>query len=304
MTARTPAQNIIAMLWDFDNTLIEGHMYTPLFEHYRADQQAFWQEVEARRSAEYHSSDYEVGDELVYLNHILDYVRDGRFEGLNNALLRRLGGQLAARFFPGMPDFLGALKQHVADDPKCRRCDIKLEHYVVSAGLRQVILGSAAAPHLDGVWGCELLEEDGVVAKIAYVIDHTTKTRAVFEINKGVNKRRGIRVNTYVPHNERRIPIEQIIYVADGPSDVPVFSLINRLGGWTYGVYVKDRPDAYDQMHSLMHKQKRVHAFSAADYRGHSEAALWLRRTVDHIVDDIAERIDGRRSAPPGHLRD
>ena len=78
-----------------------------------------------------------------------------------------------------------------------------------------MILGTAIAPYVDGVWGCEFVEhlpEPGfltngreipadqphVIRDIAYVLDNTTKTRAIFEINKGVNKFPEIDVNSNI----------------------------------------------------------------------------------------------------------
>ncbi len=66
-------------------------------------------------------------------------------------------------------------------------------------------------------------EEDVTIKDIGYVIDNTTKTRAIFEINKGVNKNPDIDVNAHMPREDRRIPFQNMIYIADGPSDVPVF---------------------------------------------------------------------------------
>ena len=54
------------------------------------------------------------GDQLVsdqlYMLHILSYVKAGRFKGLNNALLRELGGRLT--FYDGLPAFFQTLKEH------------------------------------------------------------------------------------------------------------------------------------------------------------------------------------------------
>lgn len=62
------------------------------------------------------------------------------------------------------------------------------------------------------------------MAYIVYIIDNTTKTRAVFEINKGVNKYPDeITVNARMAPDDRRIPFDNMVYIADGPSDVPVF---------------------------------------------------------------------------------
>ncbi|HAZ91568.1 MAG TPA: haloacid dehalogenase-like hydrolase, partial [Eubacterium sp.] len=37
--------NIIALIWDFDRTLIDGYMQDPMFEEYGVDKRQFWDEV-------------------------------------------------------------------------------------------------------------------------------------------------------------------------------------------------------------------------------------------------------------------
>lgn len=39
--------NIIAVVWDFDKTLIDGYMQAPLFEEYNVKGSDFWDEVNA-----------------------------------------------------------------------------------------------------------------------------------------------------------------------------------------------------------------------------------------------------------------
>ncbi len=41
------SQTVIAVVWDFDKTLIPGNMQTPLFAKYGVDERAFWDEVDA-----------------------------------------------------------------------------------------------------------------------------------------------------------------------------------------------------------------------------------------------------------------
>ena len=96
-------QNIIAVIWDFDKTLIPGYMQTPLFNHYGVDEGTFWKEVNGLEK-EYQARGAEfVSNENLYLNHILTYVKHGIFKGLNNALLRKLGSKI--QFCEGLPDF-------------------------------------------------------------------------------------------------------------------------------------------------------------------------------------------------------
>ena len=116
-----------------------------------------------------------------------------------------------------------------------------------------MIRGSAIAPCVNGIWGCEFIENpippgflqqeelpiDPVleISQIGMMIDNTTKTRALFEINKGTNKNPAIDVNADIRPEDRRVPFQNMIYIADGPSDVPSFSVVKKNGGKTYAVY-------------------------------------------------------------------
>ena len=44
-------QNKIAIIWDFDKTLIAYDMQRPLFRHYGVDEVTFWQESNAQPAA-------------------------------------------------------------------------------------------------------------------------------------------------------------------------------------------------------------------------------------------------------------
>lgn len=97
-----------------------------------------------------------------------------------------------------------------------------------------MIKGSVVVQYVKGIWGCELIEEEiengeKIISEIGYTIDNTSKTRALFEINKGVNRHEGVEVNTKMPEELRRVPFRNMIYVADGPSDIPAFSLVNKI---------------------------------------------------------------------------
>lgn len=320
MTTELFVQTNIAVIWDFDKTLIPGYMQEPLFKHYKVDGRTFWREVNSLPKHLRREGNELVAEDSIYLNHILSYVREGIFAGLNNELLRNLGKKL--EFYPGLPEFFPAVKEHVANNPEYSKYDIKLEHYIVSTGLRQMMLGSEIAPFVDGIWGCEFVElqlrpgylKTGVaqdtsdqitIQDIGYVIDNTTKTRAIFEINKGVNKNPQIDVNTHIPKVDRRIPIQNMIYVADGPSDVPVFSLINQNGGRTFGVYAKGVTDEFAQVNKLQ-KQGRIHSFGEANYSPDTQTYMWIMNAVDEIAKSIVKNrewlMKNRLGESPRHL--
>lgn len=313
-------QNIIACIWDFDKTLIPGYMQEPLFAHYKVEPRAFWQEVAALPEYYRQGGLAMISSDTAYLNHILTYAREGVFKGLNNVTLRDLGRKIT--FYQGLPDFFNEVKNLVWNNAGYRQHDIQVEHYIVSTGLLQLILGSKIAPHIDGVWGCEFVEEPPppgfrdkpgrdlkdrpkIISQIAYALDNTTKTRAIFEINKGSNKFSDINVNAKIPDEDRRVPFHNMIYIADGPSDVPVFSIINRFGGRTFAVYRPGSTEEFSQVNTLQ-KQGRVQSFGEANYTEGSQTAMWLKNAVSEIAESIVENRERalglKIGQPPRHL--
>jgi len=259
--------NIIAVVWDFDKTLIGTYMQDPIFEKYGIDGNAFWKEVNALPDKYMKEQGVRVNKDTIYLNHLINYVKEGKFKGLNNKLLTELGKQL--KFYNGLPELMDISKKMIADDSKYSEYDIKVEHYIVSTGFSAMIKGSAVYPYVSGVWGCELIEapdSEGnmVISEIGYTIDNTTKTRALFEINKGVGKLENIDVNTKLPEELRRVRFENMIYIADGPSDVPAFSTLNKSGGATFAIYPRNDERAFKQVEQLR-KDGRIHMYAEAD---------------------------------------
>src|ERR1019366_7954703 len=155
MAATLFTQNIIACIWDFDKTLIPDYMQSPLFRRYGVNEATFWAETNALVE-NYRKRGYTLSGEIGYLIHLLTYVLCGQMGGLNNAILKMCGSEI--RFYPGLPEFFADSKSWAADKPEYRKHDIRLEHYIVSTGLAQMIRGSAIAPHVDGIWGCEFIE--------------------------------------------------------------------------------------------------------------------------------------------------
>src|SRR6478735_8914557 len=138
------SQNIIAVIWDFDKTLIPNYMQTPLFKKYGIDEGKFWKETELLKH-KYKKEGIRVNPDTIYLNHILTYVEHNLFKGLNNEILRDLGKDI--EFFPGLPDFFEVSKKLISERKEYASFDLKLEHYIVSTGLTEMVRGSVIAPH-------------------------------------------------------------------------------------------------------------------------------------------------------------
>ena len=312
-------QTTIAVIWDFDDTLIPGSMQRPIFKKYGIDEITFWREVNGL-SKYYKARETKVSQSSAYLNHILTYVQRGKFPGLDNKELEKLGGEI--EFFDGVPEFFQTLKSQVLTDDEFRKYEISVELYIVSTGLSRMIKGSAVSQYVDGIWGCEFIEtvaepgyltgmqdklisSEGRLSQIGYLIDDTTKTRAIFEINKGVNKEGNIDVNSQIPLEHRRVPFTNMVYIADGPSDIPVFSLLKHFRGRTFAVYAPKSARHFDRVYELQ-RQHRIESFGPADFREGTPTSMWIVKTVRDIASRIvSEKEYALRTAvqpPPGHI--
>ena len=299
-------KNVIAIIWDFDKTLIDGYMQAPIFKEYGIDEKKFWDEVNSMPK-QYAKEGVRVNPDTAYLIQFTRMAKEGVFKGLNNAKLKSYGKMQS--FYPGIPDLIKSTKEMFKEDNECSEYNIKIEHYIVSTGFAEVIRGTDLSTLVDGIWGCELLEgpdQDGnnVISDPSYVIDNTSKTKAIFEINKGVNKKPDLDVNTKMDDELRRVAFSNMIYIADGPSDVPAFSLIKKNGGSTFAIYPPGNDKAFKQVEQLR-KEGRIDMFAEANYQEGTTAYMWITGKIKEYAERIKQLERNKMSVvseTPKHL--
>ncbi len=302
--------NIIAVIWDFDKTLVNGYMQDPIFEEYEINSKEFWDEVNSLPEKYKKEQGVKVNPDTIYLNHFIKYAKQGRFEGLNNNKLKEFGKKL--NFYNGIPEIFEKTKKLIEDNSRYKEFDIKVEHYIVSTGITQIIKGSVVNDFVDGIWGCEFIEdvisetsEEKIISEVGFTIDNTTKTRALFEINKGVNKRDDVEVNTKIPNELRRIQFSNMIYIADGPSDIPAFSVVKKNGGKTFAIYPKEDKKAFKQVEQLR-MDNRIDMYAEADYSEGTTTFMWISNKIEEIAEKIyfteKNKISNSISSTPKHI--
>lgn len=315
--------NVIAVLWDFDQTLIPGYQQKVIFDEYGIDEKAFWKENGALPK-HYLDQGIQVAPDTTYLNHLLTYVKAGKLSGLSNAKLRELGAKL--EFYPGLPEFLDESRKVIEENEEFRKQDITVEHYIVSTGLRQLILGSSIASYVKGVWACEFIEKPAQpgfidsevrvreernigapeITQIGYALDNTTKTKAIWEINKGVYVDPDrIDINAFIAPEDRRVPLRNMLCIADGPTDIPMFSILNQNGGRTLGVYNPGQ-DAHFKAVKRLSDQGRVQQVGEANYTNGTTTYRWVTTSLEEmaviIVKDRERALLDRVLPPSGHV--
>lgn len=277
-------QNTIAIVYDYDQTLSPNYMQDEaLFPHFGINPKNFWE----RCGELVQEGGYD--NELAYMKVMLDTLEMDR---PTNEQLRDLGAKM--NFYQGLPDMFEEFQDGLLT-PEQIAHGISVEHYIISSGLKVLIEGSRLAPYVRAIFGCEFAsDEKGRITFPKRVISHTQKTQYLFRINKGMLDMTED-VNDHMPADLRPIPFPNMVYVGDGPTDVPCFTVMRRNGGQAIAVYNAEDPtrSSFKKCYQLCVHADRVKNIAPSDFRRGSH----LRLLLEEMVGEIATRIVQRRLA-------
>lgn len=274
----------IGLIFDFDDTLAPDST-TQLLEEHGIDPEEFWfTEFQSRVRLGYDPT-------VAYLSLLLDKVGEDRPLGeLTLEELEAFGANLTETFYPGITELFDDINS-IADEYE----DITINYYIISEGLEPIIQGTEITNKFDAVYASQLdADSEGIIQRIQRPISFTDKTRYLYEINKGITpeeaKNNPYEVNTQVDPEKRRIPFENMIYIGDGITDIPCFSLVKDRGGRVFGVINSD-----DQGNEGSAKQSAIRDIGSPRRAGNLNNPLYgesgrlgslLRLTIEGICTD------------------
>jgi hypothetical protein len=276
-------QDTIALVYDFDGTLSPQPMqeYTVL-PKIDIDPSEFWTEV--NRQA------YEHGEEpmLTYMRLLLEKA-DKKDVHIGREEFKKLGKNV--QYFPGVENWFQRMNQFVEVEGQKR---IKLHHYIISAGLREILDGVSIKKHFTNIFASEYHYNHHKVASFPkLLITDTTKTQFLFRINKG-KENLSESINSHMSEVERPIPFHNIIYIGDGETDVPSMTVTRQEGGNSIAVYKEGKGKKESKTKDTCRKllgAGRVNFIAPADY---SENSV-LERRVKLLLTAVMARIEYER---------
>jgi len=276
-------QEIIAVVFDFDDTLAPDTT-SGFLEHLGEPPDKFWQ-------ARVDPLLEEGWDPIpAYLYRLIELSRElPPNRRITRERLAAFGRQV--RLHEGVTRIFGKLESTVRNVHP----DLRLEFYIISSGIREIILNTRISASFSGIWACDYHydPESGEILFPKNIISFTDKTRYLFQISKGFvgpdYSNRPFEVNRRVAEEALRIPFKQMIYVGDGYTDIPCFSLIRKQGGIAIGVFDSSRPEKWRQAWGFI-EEERVSNLAPADYRKGSALEQSLLMAVHSMAVHIALR--------------
>ena len=261
-------QPIIALMYDFDNTLstedMQDYSFIPSLGYTVPE---FWKLANdfGRRER--------MDGILAYMFTMMrEAARRGR--PLTRRQLTETGRDI--KLFPGVEDWFSRINAFGA------ALGVQVEHYIISSGLKEIIEGHPVSREFKEIFASEFYyDENGVAAWPKLSVNYTSKTQFVYRINKGVlDVSDDKTLNDSMPDDSKRVPFSNMIYLGDGLSDVPCMKMMRSYGGQAIAVYQGGNRTGVEK---LM-RDGRVDFIFPADYREGSA----LEETMKNIIRKLA----------------
>ena len=164
---------IVALIYDFDGTLSPGNMQEFGFiQAIGKSPQEFWTESDNIAFGQ------DASNILSYMKLMFDEARKADIK-LRREDFRTFGASV--ELFKGVTEWFGLINEYGKER------GVKVEHYINSSGLAEMIEGTAIGKEFKRIFACSFIyNEEGEAEWPGVAVDYTAKTQFLFKINKGI----------------------------------------------------------------------------------------------------------------------
>ena len=258
---------IVAIMYDFDKTLCTKDMQEYAFiPALGMSSLAFWGEVNSMTDSE------EMDNILAYMYKMVEKAKEKKVS-IKRETFQEMGSKV--EYFDGVKTWFERINAYG------EKIGVRVEHYIVSSGIKEIIEGTEIARFFKKIYACEFMYDyNGFIQWPKFAVNYTAKTQFLFRINKGVltiDSKSADKLNRFTPENERRVPFRNMIYIGDGLTDVPCMKLVKSYGGQSIAVF--DEAKGKDAAEALK-VANRVNFVAAADYGPGSDIEIIVQAII------------------------
>lgn len=263
-------KKVIAICYDFDNTLSPNDMQSySIIPSFGKTSEEFWKESNALAKENKMDTNLAWMYKIMMYSHMLD-------KSTTKESFKQIGKSIP--LYEGLDSWFDNINAYGESK------GIKIEHYVISSGLKEIIEGSKIASKLTRIYASSYLySKDGVALWPAQAVNYTNKTQFLFRISKGFFDECDDRINDIVAMDKIHCPFENMIYIGDSATDIPCMKLVKTYGGNSIGVYDPDVKN--DQKVQKIFDEGRLSFFAPADY---TKTGI-LYNKICSIIDEKGE---------------
>ena len=214
------------------------------------------------------------------------YTRLASEGKLNRSTLEDVGKSLKP--YPGVKELFGRIREIV----KQANDKVSVEFYLLTAGFATVPQATSIAGEFDKIFsGALSFDQEGRPIFVKRIVTHPEKVRYLYQIAKGFDERRANPEDAFadIPDEDWHLPLDQMIYLGDGVSDIPAFRALTEAGGIALAVHSKKKDKEWEAGSDLA-TQPKVENIARNDYREESELYRSLVYAVRSIVNLISLR--------------
>lgn len=265
-------QQRIAIIFDFDDTLAPDST-SEFLESIGIDTEQFWNSTAQMQLSHW--------DPIpAYLYQMLQVSAQ---KNITRSKLSAWGPHVP--LYPGVTEIFDLLRERLQELSR----EIELEFYIISSGIEDIIKTTPIAHHFTDIWACDFhCDEQEKILFPKRIVSFTDKTRYIFHIAKGLigpeSRGKPFDVNRKFKKEDLRIPPDQMIFVGDGYTDVPCFSLIRKNGGIPLAVCDTSDRQRWGRAWGFM-EEKRVIHWATADYKRGSTLYASLMMALETIAN-------------------
>lgn len=265
----------MAIAYDFDGTLSPGNMQEYDFiPRLHVASKDFWAEVDD------YAREHDADQILAYMGLMLKKAKQHEVP-VTREDFHAFGAGI--ELFAGVEGWFDRINAYGKEK------GVKVSHYIVSSGLREMIRGTVIAGCFDAIFASGFMyDHHGIASWPALAVNYTTKTQYLFRINKGsLVVHDHSRINKHVAAEDRAVPFSNMVFIGDGETDIPCMRVVTSLGGHAIAVYAPGKRGAKGKANALL-ADGRATLIAPADYTAGSRMDRSVKAMIDKVVGQVA----------------